>query len=89
VENNGGNVENNLGGNDDMEQENIPDAQESMVLHPSGGSISSVNSNEEVVHQPGNINLDLALGLVANPLHHVQGNNQVLQVGMMVHGPSI
>jgi hypothetical protein len=78
VEHNGDNVDNNHGGNIDMEQEAVPDVQESMVLHPSEGSNSPVNNNEEGVHQPGNINLDLALGLLPNPLQNIQGNNQML-----------
>jgi hypothetical protein len=89
VEHIGADADNNHGGNMDLEQEVVPEAQESMVLQPSEGSLSSVNNEEEGIQQPGNINLDLALGLLPDPLHNIQGNNQIVHVGLMVHGPTL
>jgi hypothetical protein len=71
-----------------MEQDHVPpqDDQESMVLHPSGNSVSSMNLHNEVI-QPGHIDLNLALGLVDGSLQLYQVHNDVIQIVMVVHGP--
>ncbi|KAM0838927.1 hypothetical protein ACQ4PT_060651 [Festuca glaucescens] len=54
AENNAGNVQHNDGEQGVMDQDHVPeqDAQESMVMHPSGNSVSSVNLQDNEVDQP-------------------------------------